>query len=80
MSTALTSALSTRDTKESAFASGFSDFQADLDAVNALRYEKVNEYDLRIWSLRQAIGFQVASVARYNSLQDYVDKYPNKFS
>ena len=80
VSTALTSALSTRDTKESAFASGFSDFQADLDAVNALRYEKVNEYDLRIWSLRQAIGFQVASVARYNSLQDYVDKYPNKFS
>ena len=70
---ALTAAIAVRDAKEAAFASGLSTFNTSLDAANALRLEKKNNYDLKIWGLRQAIGQEVDEINRYNSLNDYID-------
>lgn len=70
---ALTAAIAVRDAKEAAFASGLSTFNTALDAANALRTEKKNSYDLKIWGLRQAIGKEVDEINRYNSLNDYID-------
>ena len=71
--TALTAAIGVRDTKEAEFASGIGTFNTALDAANALRTEKKKSYDLKIWSLRQAIGYEVDEINRYNSLNDYID-------
>ena len=71
--TALTAAIGVRDTKEAEFASGIGTFNTALDAANALRTEKKNSYDLRIWSFRQAMGHEVDEINRYNSLKDYID-------
>ena len=71
--TALTAAIGVRDTKEAEFASGIGTFNTALDAANALRTEKKNNYDLRIWSFRQAMGHEVDEINRYNSLNDYID-------
>ena len=71
--TALTAAIGVRDTKEAEFASGIGTFNTALDAANALRTEKKNNYDLKIWGLRQAMGHEVDEINRYNSLNDYID-------
>ncbi len=71
--TALTAAIGVRDTKEAEFASGIGTFNTALDAANALRTEKKNSYDLRIWSFRQAMGHEVDEINRYNILKDYID-------
>jgi hypothetical protein len=71
--TALTAAIGVRDAKEAEFASGLSTFNTALDAANALRLEKKNNYDLKIWGLRQAIGNEVDEINRYKSLNSYID-------
>ena len=70
---ALGIAISVRDAKESEFASGLGTFNISLDAANALRTEKKNNYDLKIWGLRQAIGNEVDEINRYKSLNSYID-------
>ena len=70
---ALTAAIAVRDAKEAEFASGLSTFNTSLDAANALRTEKKNNYDLKIWGLRQAIGHEVDEINRYKSLNSYID-------
>ena len=70
---ALTAAIAVRDAKESEFASGLGTFNISLDAANALRTEKKNNYDLKIWGLRQAIGHEVDEINRYKSLNSYID-------
>ena len=70
---ALTDAIAVRDAKEAEFASGLSTFNTALDAANALRLEKKNNYDLKIWGLRQAMGSEVDEINRYKSLNSYID-------
>lgn len=73
---ALTSAISTRDNKESTFAAGISTFNAKLSGANSLRYEKVNKYDIRIFGLRQAIGNESDEITRYAGISSFCGDYP----
>ena len=68
---ALTAAINARDAKESGFPSA--SFTATLEASTALRAERKQSYELKIWSMRASIGDMVTEKDRYNTLADYVD-------
>jgi len=68
---ALTAAINTRDAKESQFSSGISTFNTTLNADTAIREER-DEYNLRIWGLRQSIGGEIDEIERYQSLKTYI--------
>ena len=73
---AIVAAENVRNTKESEFSSGISTFNTALAASNALR-DKRNDYEQRIYVARQAIGAEIADVNKAQSLQSYVDAYPD---
>lgn len=71
---ALNSAITIRDNLESELASGIGSFNKRISATNALRKERDDEYNARIYGLRTAIGAQVEELARYNTLVDYIEQ------
>lgn len=68
----LSSAISARNTAESALSSGANCIQTKVDAANALRIER-NEYALKIWGLRQTIGGESDRVDDYEALETYIN-------
>jgi len=68
---ALTAAINARDAKESEFSSGISTFNTTLNADTAIREER-DEYNLRIWGLRQSIGGEIEEIERYQALNTYI--------
>jgi len=69
--TALTNAISLRDSTEAALSSGSNCIQSKIDAANALRKER-SEYSLKIWGLRQSIGGESDRVDEYEALETYI--------
>jgi hypothetical protein len=68
----LTSAISARNTAESALSSGSNCIQTKVDAANALRTER-NDYAIKIWGLRQTIGAESDSYDQYEALETYIN-------
>ena len=68
----LSSAISARNTAESALSIGANCIQTKVDAANALRIER-NEYALKIWGLRQTIGGESDRVDDYEALETYIN-------
>lgn len=64
--TALTNAISTRDAKESEFASGSSTFTAKINLSNALR-EDLSDLNIRIWGYRMQVGKAEENQSKYNA-------------
>lgn len=70
--TDLSSAIASRNAKETEFASNSSEFATILGASSALRSER-DIYNSRIWGLRQSIGGEISEMDRYNALQSYIE-------
>ncbi len=68
----LTSAISARNSAESALSSGSNCIQTKVDAANALRTER-NDYAIKIWGLRQTIGAESDSYDQYEALETYIN-------
>jgi hypothetical protein len=70
---ALLSAISARDSAESALSSGSNCIQTKVDAANALRKERA-EYSIKIWGLRQSIGGESDRIDEYEALETYIEE------
>lgn len=68
----LTSAISARNSAESALSSGSNCIEKKIDAANAMRKER-KEYSLKIWGLRQSIGGESDRVDDYEVLEAYIN-------
>jgi len=73
--TNLTNKISIRDNLEAEFASGVSTFNNTVGASVALRKEK-NSLDQQIWGIRMTIGQSLSDISEYESLQNYINTYP----
>lgn len=69
---ALTDAIADRDAKEAALASDLGRFNKRVQAVNALRNERDNNYNARIHSCRSAIGSEIDEKNRLDALLEYL--------
>lgn len=57
--------------KEQSIKNSGGDINLKINAVNALRLER-NNYNLRIWGLRQSIGGENQEIDRYDALKTYI--------
>ena len=69
---ALTDAIADRDAKEAALASDLGRFNKRVQAVNALRNERDNNYNARIHACRSAIGSEIDEKNRLDILLEYL--------
>ena len=69
---AVTAAESARNTAESNFATGLTEFNDKLTATNALRKERDELYG-RIWMARGQIGASIEEKERLEALKRHVD-------
>ena len=69
---ALTDAIADRDAKEAALASDLGRFNKRVQAVNALRNERDNNYNARIHACRSAIGSEIDEKNRLDVLLEYL--------
>ena len=69
---ALTDAIADRDAKEAALASDLGRFNKRVQAVNALRNERDNNYNARIHACRSAIGAEIDEKNRLDVLLEYL--------
>ncbi len=74
--TNLTNKIAIRDDKESAFSSDVGTFNGIVSAGNALRIER-NSYEQQIWGIRMTIGEELRQISEYDSLDNYIDTYPD---
>jgi len=70
--TAVTNAINARNTKESDFAAGLTDFNTKLTASNALRKER-DEFNMRIFQARTTIGASIEDRDRLESLNRTIE-------
>lgn len=69
--TTLTTKIGIASAKETAFIADGGDVSLKINASNALRLER-NQYNLRIWGLRQSIGGENEEIDRYDALKTYI--------
>lgn len=69
--TTLTTKIGIASVKETAFIADGGDVSLKINASNALRLER-NQYNLRIWGLRQSIGGENEEIDRYDALKTYI--------
>ena len=72
----LSSKVGIRNSKESAFSSDVGTFNGIVSAGNALRIER-NSYEQQIWGIRMTIGEELRQISEYDSLDNYIDTYPD---
>ncbi len=72
----LSSKVGIRNSKESAFSSDIGTFNGTVSAGNALRIER-NSYEQQIWGIRMTIGEELRQISEYDSLDNYIDTYPD---
>lgn len=75
--TALTNAISNRDSIESNFSSGISTFNLRMSLANALR-EDLKDYNLRIWAYRCQIGEANRSIGQLNQFSELINQPDNR--
>jgi len=72
----LSSKVGIRNSKESAFSSDVGTFNGIVSAGNALRNER-NSYEQQIWGIRMTIGEELRQISEYDTLDNYIDTYPD---
>jgi hypothetical protein len=71
--TAITNAISVRDSVEASLSSAGGCITNKVKAANAIRKER-SDYALKIWTLRQSIGNEVERYAEYEALETYIEQ------